>query len=77
MFMGGAVNGGRLLGSHPDFRLKQGLDAGRGRWIPTTSSSQCAAELVRWMDVPDTDIEAMFPSLINFGGVPAPSIITG
>ena len=75
MFMGGAVNGGRLLGTHPDFRLDEGLDTGRGRWIPTTSSSQCAAELTRWMDVPESELLFMFPSLVNFGGVPAPSII--
>jgi uncharacterized protein (DUF1501 family) len=75
MFMGGPVSGGRLLGVHPDFRMNQGLDTGRGRWIPTTSSSQCAAELARWMDVPEADLLSMFPSLINFGGVPAPLII--
>ena len=75
MFMGDAVNGSRLLGVHPDFRLDQGLDTGRGRWIPTTSTSQSAAELARWMDVPEGELLAMFPSLTNFGGVPAPSII--
>lgn len=75
MFMGGPVNGGRLLGVHPDFRLDQGLDTGRGRWIPTTSSSQCAAELARWMDVPGSELLSMFPSLANFAGAPAPAII--
>lgn len=75
MFMGGAVNGGRMLGVHPDFRLNQGLDTGRGRWIPTISGSQSAAELARWMDVPEGELLAMFPSLTNFGGAPAPSII--
>jgi uncharacterized protein (DUF1501 family) len=75
MFMGGAVNGGRMLGVHPDFRLNQGLDTGRGRWIPTTSGSQSAAELARWMDVPEGELVAMFPSLTNFGGAPPPAII--
>ena len=75
LFMGGAVHGGHLLGVHPDFRLNQGLDTGRGRWIPTTSGSQCAAELARWMDVPETDLSSLFPSLVNFGGAPAPAII--
>ena len=75
MFMGGQVNGSRLLGVHPDFRLNQGLDTGRGRWIPTTSTSQCAAEVARWMDVQDAEIASMFPSLGNFSGVPAPAII--
>ena len=75
LFMGSPVNGARLLGTHPDFRLNQGLDTGRGRWIPTTSTSQCAAELARWMDVPDTELLPMFPSLGNFSGIPAPAII--
>ena len=75
MFMGGAVNGGQMLGVHPDFRLNEGLDTGRGRWIPTTSGSQSTVELARWMDVPEGELLAMFPSLTNFGGVPAPSII--
>ena len=75
MFMGGSVNGSRLLGVHPDFRLNQGLDTGRGRWIPTTSGSQCTAELARWMDVPEAELLPMFPSLVNFGGAPAPTII--
>lgn len=74
MFMGGAVDGARLLGTHPDFRLNTGLDTGRGRWIPTTSTSQCGAELARWMDVPEQELTSMFPSLTNFSGVPAPSI---
>ncbi|MEH6550589.1 MAG: DUF1501 domain-containing protein [Pseudomonadales bacterium] len=75
MFMGGAVAGGKMLGVHPDFRLDEGLDTGRGRWIPTTSGSQCAAEIARWMDVPESELVQIFPSLSNFGGAPAPSII--
>jgi uncharacterized protein (DUF1501 family) len=75
LFMGGPVNGGRLLGTHPDFQLNQGLDTGRGRWIPTISGSQCAAEVARWMDVPEAELLPMFPSLVNFGGPPPPAII--
>ncbi|MBT8097146.1 MAG: DUF1501 domain-containing protein [Woeseia sp.] len=74
VFMGGAVNGSRLLGTHPDFRLNEGLDTGRGRWIPTTSNSQCAAQLARWMDVPEAELQAIFPSTVNFTGAPAPEI---
>jgi uncharacterized protein (DUF1501 family) len=75
LFLGGPVNGGRLFGVHPDFRLNEGLDTGRGRWIPTTSASQCASELARWMGVSDADLVSVFPSLANFGGAPAPAII--
>jgi uncharacterized protein (DUF1501 family) len=76
MFMGGPVNGGRVLGVHPDFRLGEGLDTGRGRWIPTTSGSECAAEMARWMDVPESDLLSIFPSLVNFNGAPTPTIIS-
>lgn len=75
MFMGGPINGGRLLGVHPDFRLNQGLDTGRGRWIPTTSSSQCTVELARWMGVPEAELLSIFPSLVNFSGAEEPGII--
>jgi uncharacterized protein (DUF1501 family) len=75
MFMGGVIDGGKLHGTHPDFRLEQGLDTGRGRWIPTTSSSQCSAELARWMGVSDSELLNIFPSLANFGGPPSPTII--
>ncbi len=75
MFMGGPINGGRLLGVHPDFRLNQGLDTGRGRWIPTTSSSQCTVELARWMGVPEAELLSIFPSLVNFSGAENPGII--
>jgi uncharacterized protein (DUF1501 family) len=75
MCMGGPVNGGRLLGVHPDFRLNQGLDTGRGRWIPTTPGSLCSAELALWMDVPETELLSVFPTLANFNGAPVPGII--
>jgi len=75
MFMGGPVNGGRLLGVHPDFQLGEGLDTGRGRWIPTTPGSICSAELAQWMDIPDTKLLSIFPSLANFSDVPLTAII--
>lgn len=66
--MGGMVEGGHLFGEHPDLLLDQGLDAsnGRGRWIPTTSVSQCSAVIANWMGVAPADIPALFPSMTNF-----------
>lgn len=66
MVMGGMIDGGHLFGIHPDLELDQGLDTGRGRWIPTTTNSQCSAVIAHWMGVPQTDLNGLFPSLDNF-----------
>jgi len=70
LVMGGMINGGQLFGSHPDLRMGQGLDADtnnpRGRWIPTTSTSQCSATIARWFGVPENNLNSIFPSLDNF-----------
>lgn len=68
MVMGGMVNGGHLFGEHPDLQLDQGLDAsnGRGRWIPSTSVSQCSAVLANWMGVDPAKIPELFPTMVNF-----------
>lgn len=65
--MGGMIDGGKFFGTHPDLTLKQGLDTGsRGRFIPTHSSSQCAAVIANWMGVAQSDVNQIFPSLDNF-----------
>lgn len=66
LVMGGMVNGGQLFGTHPDFELNQGLDVGRGRWIPTTSNSQCSAVMANWMGVSQSKLSQLFPSINNF-----------
>ncbi|MDG1495544.1 MAG: DUF1501 domain-containing protein [Porticoccaceae bacterium] len=66
MVMGGMINGGQLFGTHPDLALDQGLDTGRGRWIPTTTNSQCSAVVAHWMGIPQNQINQLFPSLENF-----------
>jgi uncharacterized protein (DUF1501 family) len=38
----------------------------RGRWIPTTSVEQYAATLARWFEVPEADMDYVFPNLRNF-----------
>ena len=40
---GDMIDGGKFFGTHPDLALGSGLDVGRGRFIPTNSSSQCSA----------------------------------
>jgi len=39
---------------------------GRGRWIPTASVEQYAATLAKWFELPETDMEYVFPNLRNF-----------
>jgi uncharacterized protein (DUF1501 family) len=63
---GGMVEGGRFYGTFPDLTLDQGLDVGRGRFIPTHSSSQCSAIVASWMGVSNKDIYQIFPTLNNF-----------
>ncbi len=68
MVMGNMVNGGQLFGTHPDLELSQGLDAsnGRGRWIPTTATTQVNSVIAHWFGVPKADIPKLFPSVNNF-----------
>ncbi len=68
MVMGGAVNGGKLYGSYPEsLVLGNDLDVGRGRLIPTMSTDEYNAELVRWFGIPnDENLELIFPNIRNF-----------
>ena len=68
MVMGGAVNGGRLMGQLPDFSVGSADDTGdKGRIIPSLSINQYGALMARWMGVDDNDLNEVFPDLRNFG----------
>jgi uncharacterized protein (DUF1501 family) len=61
------VVGGATYGTFPLHKLSGPDDAGdRGNWIPTTSLDQYAATLGSWFDVPDADLQRIFPSLVRF-----------
>ena len=70
---GGAVSGGKVVGSMPSY-AKQGnpddaVDKNgefAGRIIPTLSVGQYGASLARWMGVPDASLPQMFPDLAKF-----------
>jgi uncharacterized protein (DUF1501 family) len=64
--MGGAVNGKRIYGSYPDLYANSLLDTGRGRFIPTTSVDQLAAELALWFGVDKSDLPIILPNISRF-----------
>lgn len=68
LVMGGMVDGGKFYGEYPDLRIGESIDADnrRGRWIPTTSTSQFSAVIANWFGVAEADLSQLFPSLINF-----------
>lgn len=66
LVLGGAVAGG-VYGTFPTHQLNGPDDAGgRGDWIPTTGLDQYAATLARWFDVPEANLNLVFPNLANF-----------
>jgi uncharacterized protein (DUF1501 family) len=64
--MGGAVNGGKVLGYLPQQRLDTDDDLGDGRIIPSTSIEQLGADLAKWYGLSDSEIRQVFPHLDRF-----------
>ncbi|MFQ3250209.1 MAG: hypothetical protein ACI9O6_002047 [Glaciecola sp.] len=64
--MGGAVNGGKVLGYLPQQRIGTNDDIGDGRIIPSTSIEQLGADLASWYGLSDNEIAAVFPNLDRF-----------
>ena len=67
MIVGGAVQGGDIFGTLPQFALAGPNDAGsNGRWIPTTAIDRYGATLAKWFGVTAANFPAIFPNLANF-----------
>lgn len=64
--MGGAVNGGRIVGEMPPVALGTSLDVGEGRLLPTTASDTYAASFTKWLGASDTELNVVFPNLGRF-----------
>lgn len=67
LIMGGAVQGGLIHGTLPDFTIGGPDDADdTGRFIPKYGVDQYGATLARWMGMTDSDMNDIFPNLHNF-----------
>ncbi|MEY4749616.1 MAG: hypothetical protein RIQ60_1830 [Pseudomonadota bacterium] len=63
---GGAVRGSNIYGSFPVTALGTTTDIGSGRLLPTTSVTEYAATLGRWMGLSDSELLTVLPNLGNF-----------
>jgi len=61
-----------LYGTLPDLTLggDDDMTEDRGRFIPTTSTAQIMADVVKWFGINDHDVNALFPELKNFKETP-------
>jgi uncharacterized protein (DUF1501 family) len=66
LVMGGAVNGGRIVGDMPPVALNTSVDVGEGRLLPTTPSEALAATCVQWLGASSSELDAIFPNLSRF-----------
>ncbi len=64
--MGGAVNGGRILGNIPPPEFEHDYDAGQGRLIPQIAVDQYAASLGQWFGLSDSEVLEALPGFGNF-----------
>lgn len=64
--LGGAVQGGQMIGSYPILELDTNNEIGNGNFIPDISVDQYAATLVNWFGVPDSALDQVCPHLPNF-----------
>jgi len=66
MAFGGAVNGGSIYGTLPTLEVSGPDAVHRGRILPTTSATQYAASLLRWLGLNEFELDFVLPSLANF-----------
>ena len=67
LVMGGAVKGGDIYGTFPEFVLAGPDDTDtRGRWIPKLAVDQYGATLCQWFGIQASDLSKVFPNVGNF-----------
>jgi uncharacterized protein (DUF1501 family) len=62
---GGAVRGGEIFGTFPEFG-PQGADSAGNQYLPSTSVDQIGATIGKWFGATPTQLNTMFPNLPNF-----------
>eukprot|EP00804_Cyclotella_cryptica_P019739 CCRYP_009662-RC/>CCRYP_009662-RC protein AED:0.09 eAED:0.09 QI:0/0.95/0.95/1/0.95/0.95/22/166/2740 len=67
--MGGNLNGGKILGHHPDnYNSKWMYNTGRGVWIPTTPNEAMWFGISQWFGLEsDVALNYALPNMNNFG----------
>ncbi|MFM1991570.1 MAG: hypothetical protein RJA99_4527 [Pseudomonadota bacterium] len=72
--MGGAVDGGKVLGAMPEMGLTAPRTVARGSTIPTVSVDQYAARLASWFGASPSDLARLFPNLGRFDAAALPNL---
>lgn len=66
LVLGGAVNGGRYYGSHPEIALDGPGFVDNGRLLPTLAVDQLGASLGAWFGAGRDELRLVFPNLRHF-----------
>ncbi len=66
LVMGGAVDGGRIIGTLPALELGSDDDLDDGRIIPSASVDQYVASLATWFGLTANELNAVLPNLNRF-----------
>ena len=64
--VGGAVKGKDIYGTFPVTALGHDHDVGSGSLLPSISVDQYGATLAKWFGLNDTQINDVFPNIVNF-----------
>lgn len=65
--MGGAVNGGKIMGAYPKMDVNYPLNVSfRGNFIPAVSTDEFYAELALWYGISPSDLCYVLPNIGNF-----------
>ena len=70
--MGGAVQGGKFIGTFPDQTLNGAISFSRGQLIPQLGVEQMAATLATWMGVSAAQLPSIFPNLSSMSSQTLP-----
>ncbi|MCX6858253.1 MAG: DUF1501 domain-containing protein [Verrucomicrobia bacterium] len=66
IIVGGAVDGGKMVGKLPAFAINGPDDTGTGRWLPTFSVDEHTATLAKWYGLGQSDIASVLPNIGRF-----------